>query len=135
MATKFIVDTHALIWYLEGKSTLGQRARAVIDSPDSELVLPIIALAEAVFIVEKGRTSIPDVSDLLDDVYNDPRIEIFPLTVEILADSLALTSIPEMHDRLIVATGLYLERAGNVVEILTKDNEIVLASILPSVWS
>lgn len=63
MATKFIVDTHALIWHLEGKPTLGRKAKAVIDSPGSELVLPIIALAEAVFIVEKGRTSIPTVSD------------------------------------------------------------------------
>jgi hypothetical protein len=40
MATKFIVDTHALIWHLEGKSTLGSGARTVLDSPDSELVLP-----------------------------------------------------------------------------------------------
>ena len=77
MATKFIVDTHALIWHLEGRSSIGAGAKAVIDSPESELILPIIALAEAVFIVDKGRTSIPSVADLLDDVFGDPRIEIF----------------------------------------------------------
>jgi len=84
MATKSIVDTHSLVWHLEGKPTLGKKAKAVIDSPQSELVLPIIALAEAVFIVEKGRTSIPSVADLLNDVFNDPRIEVYPLTFEIL---------------------------------------------------
>lgn len=135
MATKFIVDTHALVWHLEGKPTLGKKAKAIIDSPHSKLVLPIIALAEAVFIVEKGRTSIPGVSDLLNDVLNDPRIEIYPLTFEILQESLTLTAIAEMHDRLIVATGIYLQNSGETVEIITKDNEIILASLLPVVWS
>ncbi len=135
MATKFIVDTHALVWHLEGKPTLGRKAKAVIDSLHSELVLPIIALAEAIFIVEKGRTSIPGVSDLLNDVLNDPRIEIYPLTVEILQESLTLIAIPEMHDRLIVATGIYLQSLGETVKVITKDNDIILASLLPVVWS
>jgi PIN domain nuclease of toxin-antitoxin system len=135
MANKYIVDTHALIWHLEGKSTLGSKARAALESADSELILPVIALAEAVYIVEKGRTSITSVQDLLIDVFGDPRIEIYALTAEILNESLALTSIPEMHDRLIVATGVYLNNLGEEIEILTKDNEIVLSSILPVVWS
>ncbi len=135
MATKFIVDTHALVWHLEGKPTLGTRAKAVIDSPQSQLVLPIIALAEAAFIVEKGRTSIPNVADLLSDVINDPRIEVYPLTFEILQVSLSLTAIPEMHDRLIVATGIYLQNLGETVEIITKDNEIILVALLPVVWA
>jgi len=135
MATKFIVDTHALVWHLEGKPTLGRKAKAVIDATHSELILPIVALAEAAYIVERGRTSIPTVSDLLNDVLSDPRIEIYPLTIEILQESINLTTIPEMHDRLIVATGIYLQNLGETVEILTKDNEIVLASLLPVVWS
>lgn len=98
MATKYIVDTHALIWYLEGKSTLGSKAKAALESADSELVLPVIALAETVYIVEKGRTSIPTVQDLLSDVFGDTRIEIYPLTAGIVSESLALTLIPEMHD-------------------------------------
>jgi len=39
-----------------------------------------------------------------------------------------------MHDRLIVATGIYLQKSGEAVEILTKDNEIILASVLSVVW-
>lgn len=68
----WILDTHALIWYLEGNPCLGEGARAVIDSPQSRLVLPIIALAEAAYIVEKGRTGIPGVEDLLNSVLSDP---------------------------------------------------------------
>lgn len=74
MAIKYILDTHALIWHLEGNSLLGSAAKAVIADPDSQLILPSIGLAEAMFIVEKGRSAIPLVADLLEDVRNDSRI-------------------------------------------------------------
>lgn len=131
MAIKYIVDTHALIWHLEGNNLLGAAAKSVIDDPASELVLPIIALAQAVFVVEKGRTAIPSVNDLINDV---PRIEIYPLTEEILNESISLAAIPEIYDRLIVATGVYLATLGEFVKILTKDNEIILSSILGVTW-
>lgn len=135
MATKYIVDTHALIWHLEGNNLLGNAARNVIDDPASELVLPIVALAEAVFVVEKGRTAIPSVADLMGDVRRDARIEIVPLTEQILNASLSLTDIPEIHDRLIVATGINLESVGETVQILTKDNEILLSKLLTVTWA
>lgn len=134
MATKYILDTHALIWHLEGNSLLGTAAKAVTSNSNSELILPAIALAEAMFIVEKGRCSLTSVRDLIDDVRDDYRISIFPLTSGILEETASLTAIPEIHDRLIVATGVYLKNLGETVEILTKDNEIVLASLLPVTW-
>lgn len=97
--------------------------------------MPIIALSEAVYIVAKGKTTISSVFDLISDVTNDPRIEIYPLTFGILQESLTLTIVHEMHDRLIVATGIYLQTLGEQVEILTKDNEISLSPILPVIWS
>jgi PIN domain nuclease of toxin-antitoxin system len=60
MVTKHVLDTHAIIWFLENHQALGQAAKALLSDPASELVLPVIALAEAVFIVDKGRTSLPD---------------------------------------------------------------------------
>ncbi len=134
MATRYLLDTHALIWHLEGNSLLGLKAKRVISDPASDLVLPVIALAEALFIVEKGRSAIPLVQDLLTDVKNDRRINIYPLTVGILEESASLIAIPEIHDRLIVATGVYLQSLGEMVEIITKDNEIISSSILPVCW-
>lgn len=134
MATKFIVDTHALIWHLEGNSLLGAAAKSITNNPNSELILPTIALAEAIFIVEKGRCSLTSVNELLDDVRADSRINIFPLTSGILEESVSLTVIPEIHDRMIVATGVYLQKLGETVEILTKDHEIARASVLHVTW-
>lgn len=135
MATRYILDTHALIWHLEGNSLLGSEAKRIIGDPNSHLVLPVIALAEAMFIVEKGRSAIPMVKDLLNDVINDKRIDIYPLTAGILDESSSLTAVPEIHDRLIVATGVFLQKLGETIEIVTKDHEITASSVLPVCWS
>ncbi|HZS44570.1 MAG TPA: PIN domain-containing protein [Blastocatellia bacterium] len=134
MAIKFVLDTHALIWYLEGNPKLGQSALAVMDDETSEMVLPVIALAEAVYIVGKGRTSITTVSDLLQDVTGDNRIEIQDLTLPILQQSLAASAVPEMHDRLIVASALYLESVGHSVSLLTKDSDIQSHAPIKIIW-
>ena len=134
MAHKHVLDTHALIWYLEGNSRLGAAAKVVMDDPNSEMVLPMIALAEAIDIVNKGRTSLPDVLSLLNDVTSDQRVEIYPLTFEVLQHSLTAGAVPEMHDRLIVATTLYFSALGHQVALLTKDVSITSSALVPVVW-
>ena|ERR1700758_4514242 len=136
MARKYILGTHALVWYLEGNERLGEQAKAVIDAPTSEMILPLIALAEAAFIIERGRTSIPTVSDLLDNVKADNRIEIYPITQEVFERSLTAEGlkIPELHDRLIVSTGLHLQDLGHNISILTVDSTIASANVLPVIW-
>jgi PIN domain nuclease of toxin-antitoxin system len=115
MSFRHIVDAHALIWYLESNLKLGGAAKAVLDDAASDLVLPVIALAEAAYVVSKGKTLIPDASTLLDRVERDPRFELYPLTYEILRTSLGATSVPEMHDRLIVASALHLQSLGQQI--------------------
>ncbi len=134
MASKYIVDTHALIWYLESSPRLGAAAKAVLDDPASNLVLPLIALAEAVDIVDKRRTKLTSVADLLSDVAKDSRIELMPLDLDTLKTSLRARAVPEMHDRLIVAAGLLLQKQGESVAILTRDVSITNSALLPVIW-
>lgn len=70
MASKYVLDTHALIWYIEGNSSLGPSAKVIMDDTNSEMVLPMIALAEAIDIVQKKRTSIPDISNTIEPCAN-----------------------------------------------------------------
>jgi PIN domain nuclease of toxin-antitoxin system len=134
MIDKYIVDTHALIWHLVGNSRLGGNAEIVFQNPDSVLVLPIIALAEAIDIVQKGRTKIPNVQTLLQDIFSDSRIEIEPLTVEILLESLNASAVTEMHDKLITSSALLLERQGFNVAVITKDQSIIDSNLVKIVW-
>jgi len=103
---------------------------------ESEMVLPLIALAEAAYLIEKGRIGIPSVSNLLADVSNDERIGVQPLTVAIFERSLTSEGlrIPELHDRFIVSTGLHLQDLGHTVSILTKDETITDTGVLPVIW-
>lgn len=136
MAHKYVLDTHALVWFLEGNKRLGESARAIIAAADSQMVLPLIALAEAAVIIERGRTTIPDVSKFLSRVYADTRIEIFPLTLDVFDRSLTPEGlrIPELHDRFIVCSGLHLQDLGDTVEIITRDQAITAAAVLPTIW-
>lgn len=134
MANKYVIDTHALIWFLEGNPRLGQTAQTVMSDPTSEMVLSLIALAEAVDIVQKKRTAISSVADLLLDVTTDARIELLPFTFEILQQSLVANAVPEMHDRLIVATALYLEGLGHQVAVISRDVSIVTSRLVTTVW-
>lgn len=68
-------------------------------------------------------------------VRNDGRIEVYPLATGILDESLHLTAVPEIQDRLIVATGMYLQNLGESVEILTKDTKITVSKSLTICWS
>jgi PIN domain nuclease of toxin-antitoxin system len=96
------MHTHALIWVLEGNPRLGTKAKAVLSDPSSRLILPAIALAEALWIVERGKTEIPSVTALLSAINDDPRITIYALDQAVIEQSLNLLEIREMHDRQLV---------------------------------
>ncbi len=65
MSIRYVVDAHAIIWFLESNAKLGAAAKAVLDDKTTDLVLPAIALAEAAFVVAKGKTQIPGVANLV----------------------------------------------------------------------
>jgi PIN domain nuclease of toxin-antitoxin system len=131
---KYVIDTHALIWFLEGNSRLGANANAILSNPDSQLVIPATTLAEAVWIVERGRTSIPSAKNLLSAVEADPRVVIYPLDKDVIETTMSLSAINEMHDRQIAATVLVLTSKGEDVQLLTCDLNITASGLVPIIW-
>ncbi|WP_066377827.1 type II toxin-antitoxin system VapC family toxin [Anabaena sp. CA = ATCC 33047] len=131
---KYVIDTHALVWFLEGNPRLGTNAKAILSHPDSQLVVPATTLAEAVWIVERGRTSIPHPQDVISVVEADPRVVIYPLDKDVITMTISLSAINEMHDRQIVATALVLASKGDVVQLLTCDQNITASALVAIVW-
>ena len=99
MTTRYVVDTHALVWFLKENPRLGSNAKTVLQDSRSELVIPIIVLAEACWMIERGKTSIPSSGVFLDAIDADPRVSVMPLDWTVLRKTSPLTSIAEMHDR------------------------------------
>jgi PIN domain nuclease of toxin-antitoxin system len=133
-AREYIVDAHTLVWYVADSPRLGTGAGAVMDDPASVLPVPVIALAEACWAVERGRTDIPSVGSLLADIDADPRIMVVPLDRVILDRAMTLTTVPEMHDRLIVSTALLSAEMGVPIAVLTCDTQITASGLVPIVW-
>ena len=77
---KFVVDTHALIWFLTADSRLSSTAKGILQAPENSFILPATALAEACWIVERGR--IPTITSptlVILAINSDSRFTIAPL--------------------------------------------------------
>ena len=131
---RYVVDTHALIWFLEDNPRLGSNAKAILTHATSQLILPAIALAEAVWIVERGKTSIPSVADLLSAIDADPRVIIYPLDQAVIEQTILFSAIHEMHDRQIVATAIVLQSQGEIITLLTCDKNIEASGLVSIAW-
>jgi predicted nucleic acid-binding protein len=114
---------------------LGALAGEILDDPDSSLLIPSIALSEALFILER-KPSLYKLTeaDLLEKIRGDQRMEIVALDWGVVLKTQSCRAITEMHDRQIVATALVAQDAGVDVAILTRDGNITDAGLVPVVW-
>lgn len=134
MSNAYVLDAHAIIRHLEGNPKLGSQAKIALSDHTGRLLLPAIALAEACFVIDRGRTDIASAAAFLAALDLDVRIEIVALDRQIIERSLSLASITEMQDRQIVATALELIARGEKVALLTTDANISSSGLVPIVW-
>lgn len=130
--THYIVDTHALVWFLEKSSKLGKDARKALLDPDSIIVIPTIVLAEIRFLFakEKFRASLDHVFSVIED---NPKCIIYPLDTDIV--NIMPTTL-EIHDAIITGTALFFEKKSDSedVVVITKDRGIIESRLLKTVW-
>ena len=135
MPSLYVVDTHTLLWFLDNYKKLGIAAAKVLADPNVLLILPAIALSEALFVIEKGRTPFTITeTELLQAVEDDPRFVVTPLDEAVIQKTLQCKAVPEMHDRQIVATALLAQTNGNQVAILTRDESIQNCGLVQTIW-
>src|SRR5947209_6819102 len=129
-----VADTHGLVWFLEGNSRLGPHAKTVLDTTDETLVLPATVIAEACWMIQRGKTSVPSVSAFFTAIDLDTRFQIVPLDRATIEKSNSLAAITEMHDRQIVATTFLLIEQGQSVSLITHDGVITASGLVPIIW-
>lgn len=126
-----VVDTHALVWFLEGSHRLSAVARQGLQSPDTEIVIPSIVLAEIVFLYGRGRIGV-DLAKVLEHVSRTVNCTIYPL------DETVVERLPtelDIHDGVIVATALvFRDVLGKDVALITKDARIRQSNVIKTVW-
>lgn len=128
---RYVADAHALVWHMTNDRWLAKKAKAVLTQADQALVLvyvPTIVLAEVMYLAERGRINVA-FSDVLTSVRGNPGYLIYPFDEVVLARASDARNIPELFDRIIVATALLTG-----ARVITKDEAITVAQVVESVW-
>ncbi len=129
-----VADTHTALWYLLKNPRLSTAARKFIDEAarnGDEIMVSPISIAEVVYLVEKGRLDLSAYHGLK-QALEDPEYVIgeAPFTNEVIEAMrhVPRVEIPDMPDRLIAATAVYLG-----VPVVSRDGRI-RASRVRTVW-
>ena len=126
-----VVDTHALIWFIDGDPRLSAAARDTMDAPATRVIVPSLALAELADIHAHRRTTLA-LTDALSRIDDAPNCEIIALGRAVIE---RLPATLNIHDGIIVATALLCrERLDPDTVLITKDAEITASGLLPVLW-
>lgn len=117
----FLLDTHALLFWLEGDVRLGRRARAVMSAAAEQVVVSAASAWECAVKVPTGK--LPQAASVLADFRAIVRREGFHLLDISLEHILAAGALPAFHrdpfDRMLVAQAL-----AEGMPLVSKDKEL-----------
>ena len=130
-----VADTHTIIWYLRSPEKLSTDAVTSLDSAltnGESIFISAISLVEMNYLVEKNRIPTSSLEQLL-QLIDDPLVNLFVVPLDTpVAKSFTQISrdiVPEMGDRIIAATSLYLG-----LSLVTKDHKIRNLSNIQTIW-
>jgi PIN domain nuclease of toxin-antitoxin system len=125
----YVTDTHALIWYAQGRlKKLGRRARAAYERAEAghaSIYVSTITLVELSEAVRRGtiRPSVP-IREWVKALFSSGNFVPVELSLDVVFAAEDLTSIRERGDRVIAATAAVLD-----LPLLTRDQAIEDAGI------
>ncbi|MFU8816503.1 MAG: type II toxin-antitoxin system VapC family toxin [Pseudomonadales bacterium] len=129
-----VLDTHALIWWVNGDEQLSARARKAIEKEvgSGQVFISAITAWEVAMLVEKGRLTLTmDVKDWIDTVTAIDGVRFVPVDNEVAIQSVRLPGgfHPDPADRLIVALARRLSAA-----LVTSDAKIRAYKHVKTIW-
>ncbi len=127
----YVTDTHSFLWYLSEDKKLSKTAKSVFDEAEkgnATIVIPTIVLAESLHILEKER-AIGKFGSIIRKIEIGWNYTTIPLDMRIIKRIEELTKLPELHDRIIVASADIL-KAG----LITKDENIKKSDYVKTIW-
>jgi len=128
---EFLADTVAIIRHLRQHPALGRRAARILDDADAgqhHIYLSAISLMEVLYLAEARKIDLP-LNELIDHVQGSTNYTVVPVDTEIVQAAVGVDDVPELHDRIIVATAKYLN-----VPILSSDAVMMASSHVKVIW-
>lgn len=129
-----LADTHTAIWYIFGHPKLSLMAREFIDqafASGDQVAISSITLIEMVYLIEKGRIAAESFTRLATVLETEDGLfrEIAPdVRVARALSRVDPAQVPDMPDRIIAATALFL-----AIPVISKDARIRLPGLV-TIW-
>lgn len=112
-----LLDTHILIWFLNGDEQLSFKARQLIEADGTLNIISIASIWEIAIKISVQKLQLAILLHRLEQEITEYDFEILPVS---FADTLTVSSLPFHHrdpfDRIIIAQAM-----NNSLTILTKD--------------
>jgi PIN domain nuclease of toxin-antitoxin system len=130
---KYLIDTHILIWWLEGGTKLSINQQAAINtvSPLAPLLVADITLWEIATLVDLGRLrfSLP-LKEWLQRAVAPPLVSLCSITPAVAAQVASLPSSfhRDPGDRIITSTAII-----HGAELITSDGKIIASGIVKTI--
>jgi PIN domain nuclease of toxin-antitoxin system len=129
-----VADTHAVLWLLFSPHRLSAKADAALKAAvqaGEHIYLAAVTIVEVVCLVEKGRLPSNVLQQLLDELAQPKSVLVVVSLDQQVARTLLQISyaiVPDMPDRIIAATALYLG-----APLVTRGARIQ-ATTIPTIW-
>ena len=130
MSESYVLDTHTLFWHQTSPDSLGTTARDILDRPaaaDVTFIVAAITVAELYYLCEKKGEPL-ELGEYLQEL-RSAGVKLVPFEAgdTLLFDD--LSSIPEMHDRIIAGVALTHDAT-----LLTRDPKIRACEKVRAIW-
>ncbi len=124
-----LLDTHTLIWFLEGQSSLSQAAREAIENPISAKWVSIVTFWEIAVKVNVGKLTLLRPFDELEKKVAENGFHVLPLE---FPHTVTYSVLPLHHrdpfDRLLIAQAMVEN-----FTVLTQDSHFTSYAV-PVIW-
>ncbi len=128
-----VADTHTVIWYLLSRENLSANATVALEqatNTGNPIYVASISVVEVIYLVERRR--LPDIAleRLTRALFEVDTVVIVPLDLGVAQAirEIPRDVIPDMPDRIIAATALYLN-----LPLVTCDSKI-RSSAIDTIW-
>lgn len=122
----YVTDTQGLVKFMMGKKVINDVAHQAYlsaDNGEANIIIPAIVMMEILYLFEKNRIQIGLFQT--EDLMESANYQFEPLSFEILKTASEVNDIPELHDRLIAATAIYLD-----LPLITNDPVIIKSNFV-----
>jgi len=131
-----VLDTHALIWWVNGDSKLSARARKVIESEmtvdGGRILVSAITAWEIAMLIKNNRLALTmDLNEWLDTVRSIDAVQFVPIDNEVVVQSVQLPGDfhPDPADRMITALARHYSAM-----LVTSDDKIRNYRHVKTIW-